>query len=264
MRKRNALAIEDRQEKILDLIKKNGKATIKELCNVFNMSIVTIRNDLIYMEQQGQVIRTHGGAIAVKEVSGSDEMIIPFDIREEENYGTKHQIGKAAADLVNDGEVIFIDGGTTASEMRHYLKDKKDITVVTPSIVVTYWLAVTSGISIYVLNGFFKRDSYSTAGVPAIDFMSQWNLSKAFFGAAGYTDKDGLSDLDFGFVEQKKVIVEKAHTVIGLVDSSKWGTISLGSFAAPGEIDIIITDGGVPGDEVERTRSLGIDVHVVN
>ena len=263
MRKRNAIAIEDRHERILELIRQNGRATIKELCEIFNMSIVTIRNDLIYLEEKGLVIRTHGAAVAVQEQSEPDSMVIPFDLREEKNFGTKHRIGKAAADLVNDGEVIFIDGGTTASEMRHYLKDKKDITVVTPSIVVTYWLAVTGSISIYVLNGFFKRDSYSTVGVPATDFMSQWNLSKAFFGAAGYTDKAGLSDLDIGYVEQKKVIVEKAHTVIGLVDSSKWGIISLGSFATPKDIDMIITDDGVSGDQAERTQNLGIDVQIV-
>ncbi|MBF9016680.1 MULTISPECIES: DeoR/GlpR family DNA-binding transcription regulator [unclassified Oceanispirochaeta] len=261
MKKRNGVAIEKRQENILGIIRKNGKASVKDLCDTFEVSVVTVRNDLILLEDKGLIIRTHGGAIAVKE--NEEGLVLPFDIREEKHFENKQRIGKAAADLVNDGEVIFIDGGTTASEMRHYLVDKKDITIITPSIVVTYWLAVTSNLKIYVLNGFFERDSYSTVGVPSMDFMSQWNLSKAFFGAAGFTLNEGLSDLEIGFVEQKKIIAEKAHTNIGLVDSSKWGILSLGSFVAPGDIDMLITDTDTPADEIQKARDLGIVVESV-
>ncbi|MBI9106101.1 MAG: DeoR/GlpR transcriptional regulator [Spirochaetales bacterium] len=261
MRKRNAVAIEDRQDKILEIIRKEGRASVKELCDTFDMSIVTIRNDLTLLEDEGLVIRTHGGAIAVKEKE--EGMILPFDIREERNYAAKQAIGRAAAELVNDGEVIFIDGGTTASEMRHYLADKKDVTIITPSIVVTYWLAVTGNLNIYVLNGFFKRDSYSTTGAPSLDFMSKWNLSKAFFGAAGFTPKAGLSDLDAGFVEQKKIIADKAHMNIGLVDSSKWGILSLGSFADPENIDMLITDDKTSIENIEKARDIGIEVRTV-
>ena len=262
MRKRNAAVIEDRQEKILEIVRREGRASVKKLCEIFDMSIVTIRNDLTLLEEKGLVIRTHGGAIAVQEKE--EGMLLPFDVREERNFTAKQAIGRAAAELVNDGEVIFIDGGTTASEMRHYLTDKKDVTIITPSIVVTYWLAVTSSLNIYVLNGFFKRDSYSTVGIPSLDFMDQWNLSKAFFGAAGFTAKAGLSDLDAGFVEQKKIIAEKAHMNIGLVDSSKWGIISLSSFAPPDNIDLLITDTETPEASIEDARNLGIDVRTVS
>jgi DeoR/GlpR family transcriptional regulator of sugar metabolism len=262
MRKRNAVAIESRQEKILEIIRNDGRVSVKELCDTFDMSIVTIRNDLSLLEDKGLVIRTHGGAIAVKEQE--EGMTLPFDIREERNFTAKQAIGKAAAELINDGEVVFIDGGTTASEMRHYLVGKKDVTIITPSIVVTYWLAVTSNLNIYVLNGFFKRDSYSTVGIPSLDFMSKWNLSKAFFGAAGFTPESGLSDLDAGFVEQKKIIAEKAHMNIGLVDSSKWGILSLGSFAAPDNINMLITDDSTPIESIEKTRNIGIEVRQVS
>jgi len=261
MRKRNAIAIVDRQEKILEIIRQNGKTTIKDLCNMFGMSIVTIRNDLSFLEGEGLILRIHGGAIAVQE---KDEgLILPFDVREERNLEAKQKIAEAAAEMVDDGEVIFIDGGTTASEMRHYLAGKKDITIITPSIVMTYWLAVTSDLSIYVLNGYFKRDSYSTLGAPALDLMPNWNLSKAFFGAAGFTIPEGLSDLHSGYVEQKRIIVEKAKKRIGLVDSSKWGILSLGSFAAPDEIDILITDKNAPAESIDNARQAGIDIKIV-
>ncbi len=262
MRKRNAVAIGDRQKKILEIIRQKGKTTVKELCDIFGMSIVTIRNDLAFLEEEELILRIHGGAIAVQEKA--EGLILPFNVREERNFEAKHKIAKAAAELVNDGEVIFVDGGTTASEMRHYLVDKKDVTIITPSIVMTYWLAVTSNLSIYVLNGFFKRDSYSTVGTPALDLMPQWNLSKAFFGAAGFTIAEGLSDLHTGYVEQKRIIVQKAKTRIGLVDSSKWGILSLGSFASPQEIDILITDSNAPAEEVQDAKEKNIDVRIVD
>ncbi len=260
MRKRNVVAIEDRQEKILEIIRKEERTSVKELCDIFEMSIVTIRNDLTLLEEKGLIIRTHGGAIAVSKKE--EGLVLPFDVREEKNYRSKQKIGKAAAEMVNDGEVIFIDGGTTASEMRHYLADKKDVTIITPSIVVTYWLAVTGNLNIYVLNGFFKRNSYSTVGVPSLDFMSGWNLSKAFFGAAGFTPDSGLSDLDAGFVEQKRIIANKAHMNIGLIDSSKWGILSLGSFVNPDQLDLIITDSSIAEKDVEAARQKDIEVKI--
>ena len=248
MGKRNALKIEDRQTRIALLIKEKQKVTVSELCEKFNMSIVTIRNDLTLLEEKGAIIRTHGGAISVRE---QDELAtLPFEVREEKNFAAKQAIGKAAAKLINNGEVIFIDGGTTASEMRLYMKDHKDVTVVTPSIAVTYWLAVTGTLDIYVLNGLFKRESYSTTGIPSMDFMSKWNLSKAFFGAAGFTLNEGLSDLHPDFVNQKKIIAEKAITKIGLIDSSK--------------IDIIITDENAPPEDVKKAIEAGIDVMIVS
>ena len=262
MAKRNAVTIENRLEKMTDIIRKRERISVQELCDIFSMSVVTIRNDLIYLESKGAIIRTHGGAIAAKDTNES--FLVPFDIREEKNFKAKQNIGRAATDLVNSGEVIFIDGGTTASEMRLYLKDKKDVTIITPSITVTYWLAVTTDLKIYVLNGLFRRDSYSTIGIPELDFMSQWNLSKAFFGAAGFTVNEGLSDLDYGFVEQKRVIGQKARTKIGLIDSAKWGIISLGSFIAAKDLDIIITDEKAPKEEVKKAVDLGIDVQIVS
>ena len=262
MGKRNAVIIENRLEKMADLIQSKEKITVQELCGIFGMSVVTIRNDLMLLENKGLIIRTHGGAISVKDPN--EPTAIPFDLREEKNFEAKQAICKAAVELVNTGEVIFIDGGTTASEMRLYLKDKKDVTIITPSIAITYWLAVTTDLKIYVLNGLFNRDSYATTGVPALDFMSHWNLSKAFLGAAGFTTEEGLSDLDYGFVEQKRIISQKARTKIGLIDSTKWGIISLGSFVDSKDLDIIITDENAPKEEVQKARDIGIDVKIVS
>lgn len=262
MGKRNLAAIQERHKQITQMIKDRGEVSVKQLCDTFGMSGVTIRNDLALLEDNGSIIRTHGGAIAVKD--NEFEMMLPFDAREEKNFSAKRAIGKAAADMVDDGEVVFIDGGTTASEMRHYLKGKKEVTIITPSIVLTYWLAATTNLRIYILNGFLNRDSYSATGIPYLEFASQWNLSKAFLGATGFTVEEGFSDPHIGFVEQKKIIIQKARKKIALVDSSKWGTVSFSTFAQADEIDLIITDGKLSENNLKHTQNSGIDIKLVD
>ena len=208
-----------RYEEIVRMVQNRGEVSVKELCETFDLSVVTIRSDLNELEKQGKIIRTHGGALAVEERLPAQ----PFMARRKINAEKKKRIGKAAANLVQMAELIFIDGGTTAVEMVQFLTDKDKVTVITPSVEVAYWLGVSSKINIYILNGFFRRDSLSTIGVPNLDILDEMNISKAFVGAAGITPEYGLTDLHMGFVEQKKVICEKARSIIGLVDYSKFG-----------------------------------------
>ncbi|TFG64043.1 MAG: DeoR/GlpR transcriptional regulator [Spirochaetales bacterium] len=248
--------IEERHEQILDLIDTKGRVTVKELKDKFGMSLVTLRSDLKELEFQGKIRRTHGGAMAVEDKPFAP----PFSIRKSINQSQKQAIGKAAAELVNNREVIFIDGGTTAAEMRLFLSDKQNITVISPSIEVAYWLCVTTSVTIYMLNGFLLRESLGVIGEPAMETIDHWNISKAFCGAAGLTEDAGLTDNHVGFIEQKRIITKKAHKVVGLVDSSKWGVVSLGTFANISEIDTIITDRSAPRDMINCLKKHDIEV----
>ena len=147
--------------------------------------------------------------------------------------------------------------------MPPYLSTKKDLTVITPSIDVAYWLIINTPFNVYMLNGFINRKSHSTIGEPYEAFMSEWNIAKAFCGAAGFTLVEGLTDNHIGFVEQKKVIAKKARAVIGLIDSSKLGKVSLGTFARIEEIDIIITDSGIQKEMKLMMEVAGILVILV-
>ncbi len=236
--------IEERHAAILKLVREHGRVTVANLCERYAVSVATIRADLVELEKFGKIQRTHGGAIPT--VKGGPP--VPFGTRRK-LYGTeKRAISKAAAALVKDGEVIFIDGGTTAPEMAHFLGDRKNITVITPSVEVASWLHSASLVNVYLLNGFLNRDSLSVIGVPSEDFLRQMNISKAYCGAAGFTIRDGLTDVDMGFIEQKRVIIKHARQVIGLLDHTKIGVASLASFASIDEIDTIITDRRLPDE----------------
>ncbi len=248
--------IEERQAVILKLVKEHGRVTVKELCDRFSVSVATVRTDLAELEGIGKLRRTHGGALAATR----DAQPIPFGTRRMFYGAEKKGIGKAAAALVKEGEVIFIDGGTTAPEMRRFLADKQNVTVITPSIEVAYTLGSAGSLSVYLLNGFLNRDSLSTIGVPGEDMLLQMNISKAFCGAAGFTLQDGLTDIHMGFVEQKRAICSHARMVIGLVDHSKIGVTSLASFAKLEDVDTIVTDRALPPEMASALEERGIPV----
>lgn len=251
--------IEERHQHILELLREYGRITVKDLCNQFKVSNVTIRNDLNDLERQGLLIRTHGGAMA-RENNSSE---LPFSVRMKKHSEEKQRMAKAAAGLINHGEAIFIDGGTTASVIRHYLTDKKDLTIITPSIEVISHLADHDALKIFVMGGFFKQESLSTIGASSANVIDNWNISKAFHGAYGFTVEHGLTDIDPGFIEQKRYIASKARINIGMIDSSKWGKVSLDTFLETKDIDIIITDKNIPKNMEKELKASNIDLIAV-
>jgi DeoR/GlpR family transcriptional regulator of sugar metabolism len=251
--------IEERQQHILNLLKEYGRITVKELCREFKVSNVTIRNDLNELEKKGMLLRTHGGAISSYETGGEQ----PFFVRMHKHPDEKQRMAKAAADLIRDGEAIFIDGGTTASVMKLYLFDKKDLTIVTSSIEVVSHLASHDSIEIFMMGGFFKRESLSTLGASSANVIENWNITKAFYGAYGFSIEHGLTDVHPGLIEQKHYIANKAVTNIGLLDSSKWGKVSRDTFLPADKIDIIITDNDAPKDMIAAMKDRGIEYILV-
>ena len=243
---------------VMKLINENGRVTVRDLCQRFSISVATARSDLDQLGRLGRIKRTHGGALA----ANHDEQPLPFSTRQNYYGSEKKAIGKAAVRLVKDGEVIFIDGGTTAAQMRLFLAEKQNLTIITPSIEIAYWLATTPLINVYLLNGFLNRDSLSSVGAPSEGSIARMNISIAFCGAAGFTLQDGLTDLDVGFVEQKRVICRQARKVVGLVDHSKVGVTSLASVAALEDIDTIVTDRQLPKDMLPALEERRIQVIV--
>ncbi len=238
---------EERHKKIFDLIKEEGRITVKELSSIFNISGVTIRNDLKVLSDNGYILRTHGGAI-YSEQNGTE---LPINIRKNKQKDCKVNIGKKAASLVTDGEVIFIDASTTACEMVPFLEGKNEVTVITNSLDVAYRLALSTNLNIIILGGTIRRKSLSVVGGEIENIFPDVNISKAFFGAWGISIKEGLTDVNPKEIKIKKNVVFRSKTIIGLIDSSKWGKVSFGTFVQTEQLDIIITDEKAP-EEIEK------------
>src|SRR6266566_5730739 len=251
----------ERRKEIVGMLEKEQRVTVPELSQHFAVSEVTIRKDLAWLEAQGLVRRTHGGAILT--AAGSPPSEMSLDVRERLQFEEKARIGQAAASYVQDGETIALDASTTALAMVPFLSSKRDLTVVTNGVRTGLELLQAPTLSVLLLGGMLRRESYSVVGMWGKSVLQQVNISKAFVGARGLTLRAGLTDVNAEEVELKRAMVEAAKEVIAVLDSSKWDQVTLATFCPLQRLTRIITDKGAPAQMVKQVRELGIEVLLV-
>ncbi|TFG62590.1 MAG: DeoR/GlpR transcriptional regulator [Spirochaetales bacterium] len=248
--------LEERQARIFKLINEYKRITVQELSKHFKISAVTIRNDLNALEKAGKIIRTHGVAIATDESLAESLMGGKLS----KSADINRTLGRVSAELVEDGEVIFIDGGNACTAIYPYLTAKNDLAVITPSLESGYWLAKTSSTNVYLLGGSVRRDSLTTVRDMPDPVIDSWHISKAFVSAYGFTPADGLMDVSLSPMDQRISIIKRARQRIALIDSSKWGRISMITVLPTAEIHMIITDRNAPSDMVKSLEDMGIEI----
>ena len=256
MKVSNNIYAAERQIQILKILEKKGRATVSELSKLFNTSGVTIRFDLNKLSSEGQIKRTHGGAIYIGEKQKSE---LPFDMRKKRQQDAKTSIGKAAAELIEDGDIVFIGGSTTAVSMIPYLQNKQGVTIITNSLEIAYKLAHLTHLDIITIGGKIKRETLSLVGYSFENIIQEINIGKVFLSGAGFTIEDGLTDINHEEIVMRRKILEKTKKIIALVDSTKWGKVSLVTFVETNKINTIITDSGAPEDIVSRLNKLGVN-----
>ena len=244
---------EERLNSILEMISTSGRTTVSDLSDAFNISQVTIRKDLKQLEQEGKIIRTHGGAILSEEIGSH----VVFDKRKVKNREKKILIGEKAASLVSSGDVIFIDASTTTVEMCPYLLDIHSLTVVTNSIEIAYNLGNAPACNVVILGGGIKKETLSVIDDEIETTFSRWHFDMAFFGGWSFSIQDGMTDIPGILIQQKKIIASKSRLRVGLVDSSKVGRGSLDTFISSEELDILVTNSDVDKDFIEGVKSTG-------
>ena len=183
----------ERQEHIARMVEEHGRVRVSDLSEWFGVSTVTIRKDLLALEGDGRLIRAHGGAIA-REGRRPESS---FDVRERLNRAAKDQIGRAAAEMVSDGESIAFDASTTALAVARHLKSRGgwiNLTVITNGLRIAGELAGYPGITVVMPGGFVRWEALSVVGQIGNGLFEQVNVQKAFLGAAGFTLESGLSD----------------------------------------------------------------------
>jgi DeoR/GlpR family transcriptional regulator of sugar metabolism len=256
-----ALFTPERRQQIMRLLEKEQRVTVPELSQQFAVSEVTIRKDLAWLEAQGLAMRTHGGAIATTTGPPLSEMSL--DVRERQQRAEKERIGEAAASYIHDGETIALDASTTALAMAPFLGSKRDLTVVTNGVRTAMELLAFPTLSVLLLGGMLRRESYSVVGVWGKSVLEQVHISKAFVGARGLTLRAGLTDVNAEEIELKRAMVEAANEVIALIDSTKWNQVTLATFCPLERLKLIITDTQAPAQLVKQVRKLGVEVLLV-
>jgi DeoR family ulaG and ulaABCDEF operon transcriptional repressor len=245
----------EREKLILEAIGPTGFVTYRDLEDILSASPATIRRDLSRLEEQGQIVRVHGGAKCADDASAPPARLsgTPFTQSITQNLDAKRAIGKLAASLCEPGEGIMIDGGTTTLQMCPYLSGL-DCQVLTNSLHIVNALLPQLGTRILVPSGALFREQNIILAPSGEDSMPRFHAPKLFMGAAAVGPK-GVMQQDVILVAAERRLIDRADEVILLVDSSKFVSSSGAIVCRIEEVDVLITDSGIPEDvEASITR----------
>ena len=256
---RGPVFAEERQQFIARIVEEHGRARVADLASRFEVSSVTIRKDLAVLEQQGRLVRTHGGAVA----AGRAFAERAFDARERLQRDEKDAIGREAAAMVVDGESIALDASTTALALARRLKARGEwlnLTVITNGLRIAEELAGHRGITVAMPAGFLRWEAVSLVGPLSEGLFDKVNVQKAFMGAAGFAIESGLSDATEEEAQIKRLMVGAASDVVAIVDHTKWGRSAFATFCPTADISTVVTDRQAPQAQVDELERLGVSV----
>lgn len=246
----------DRRDKILQRIQSKGSVRVDELSEEFDVSTVTIRNDLDFFEEKGLIHRTYGGALLLNNIYKDPSI----EEKRKINIEEKRRIAKYAGEMIKDGESIILDSGSTTREIATQLKGQTNITLMTNSINIALELAAEDELEIMLTGGVLREKSYSLVGPEAEHAMQNYFFDKLFLGVDGMDIDHGLTTSNPLEAKLNKVMVQRSNTVIAVTDSSKFGRHSFSFICDLTPIDMIITDEKIDEEYETKFRKRNINV----
>jgi DeoR family transcriptional regulator of aga operon len=259
--KQPKLLIEERRRRILDMVNSQERVTVSDLVEAFGISAVTIRGDLDSLDEQGGLVRSHGGA--VKRLNPLQDY--PIQVKEILHHGAKVRIAQAAAQLIYSGQKIILDSGTTTAEIARQIKHSKlaSLTVITNALNVAMELANLPFVTVIMLGGMLRQMSYSLVGPHAEQILSDLNADHVFLGVDGLDPELGLSTPDVFEAKLNALMIRVSRQVTVVADSSKLGQRSLSVISRVENVHRVISDTKAPPDVVGALRAHGVEVLLV-
>ena len=249
--------MDERRDKIVDLVNAEGSLGFAQLKRAFpEVSEMTLRTDLKALDEARRIVRVHGGAKSISFTVGSDDL---FARRMQRNPAAKHLIAQKAARLVVPGTVIFIDSGSTTTALAAALPDVR-LLVFTNSITVVNELARFENISTMLVGGQVNRDSMCTSGGTAIEAVSALSFDRLFLGVTGYERGRGFT---CGLDDQavlKRTLIARSDETVALMDSGKEGRHSTFPICTLGQVDTIVSDGGLSAEFLADCAAAQVEV----
>jgi DeoR/GlpR family transcriptional regulator of sugar metabolism len=244
-----------RRQKILELLTEDGIAKVSSLSKIFKISEVTIRQDLAKLEDDGLIVREHGGAF----LKSLPDQVQSYSFQHMENMDKKALIGKKASELINDGEAVILDSGSTTTQIAQNLTEHKNLTVITNAINIPFIIGGQPGITMLLTSGEFKAPTLSLTGEKAADFFENVHVDKLFLATAGITLRAGLTYPSLSDLPVKRAMIEAATTVYLVADSTKLGKQSLASLGALSLVHYLITDRDISAEYKDEFSKHGIE-----
>ncbi len=245
-----------RYERIQEYLAIHKVARIADLSRLLDASEATIRRDLEWLESQGILERTHGGAILSQRLLTEPAYLLRAQKFPEE----KRRIGALAASLIEDGDIVFINSGTTATQVLRHIRSNANITVITNNLIGVIERGEV-GFEILLTGGAYQPKSNSVAGRFAIDNLSQVYADKTFIGVDGISIKYGCTVPTNAEAEIVKLMIERTHgPLIVVADHSKWGVVSNFEVASVDQIDQLVTDEEFDSDAREELAAHKVEI----
>jgi len=247
----------ERRQLILAELGSAGAVRVDEISRSFDVSEMTVRRDLDALEAEGLLERTHGGAIALKAVTGERR----YRDKDEENREAKEAIGRRAAEMVGGGETVLINSGSTTRYVIRYLAHRKDLRIITNNVAAVAELPEDCEAEILLLGGRFRNASGCVVGDWAVRLLEDLAPSRAILGADGISLKEGVSSPIPEEAALTRLMIERTRgPVIIVADAAKIGKICGFRIVDLPEISELVTDGGADSHWVEDFAGTGVQV----
>lgn len=253
--KREMLANE-RRVKILEFIQEDGSARVRTLSEMFAVTEPTVRQDLEKLEQEGHVIREHGGAY-LKTIS---QQVSSLTLQHTEHLDKKRKIALKALNYISDGNSLILDSGSTVTELAAVLNTKSNLTVFTNALNIALLIGSNPSFHLMVTGGEFKPPTLSLTGESAATLLESAYVDKLFLAAGGISQNLDLTFPSFNDLPVKRAMIKSAQETYLLVDSSKFGKASIASLGTLAQVDYVITDSGLSEEFYQRIIKLGVKI----
>jgi len=250
---------EERRRAIIEMLQEDGRVLVKELAKRFRTSMITIRKDLEFLHQDGQLERTHGGALPLKTGALRDSSIHE---KESQHRQEKVRIAAAAAQMIGKGQVIILDSGTTTTAIARACRSMQNLTVVTNATNIAAELA-DSSLEVILTGGTLRRNSFSLVGPLAEESLRKLSADLLFLAVDGFDVRYGLTTPNLLEARVNRAMAEAARRTIVVCDSSKFGRRSMSLILPTSAVHETITDKGIPKHDLAALRRADVEVTMV-
>ena len=253
------MLIEERRQHILSIIEKNGRVLVEELSDSLNLSKITIRKDLDYLESRNLLLRTHGGALP----KHTGTLVDPsFEEKTQLHHEEKLRIAAEAVKLVEEDQCIILDSGSTTIEIARALKRFHRLTIITNALNIATEL-VNTDFEVIILGGSLRKKSFSVVGPLSEDMLREFHADLLFLAVDGIDPKVGLTTPNMQESRVNRAMINAADKVVAVCDSTKFERTSHSLIAGLEAVHQVITDKGLPAEVGDAIRALGVELILV-
>jgi DeoR/GlpR family transcriptional regulator of sugar metabolism len=254
------MKIKNRQDKLVEIIRRRGKASVEELADLLDASRETIRRDLTQLSGAGKILKVHGGATLPRAFGEG-----PFLQRLSENVEAKMKIAQAAGKLFNAGETLFIDTGSTVLFFAEELAKVAGLTVVTNSTEIARTIAkVSNGTRVFLLGGEFTTDNSQTVGTMVADQIRLFRAHHAVLTIGAMDERSGVMDFNIEEAQVARAMIAQSESLTVLVDQSKFNTLASFEVCQLASIDRLVCDVAPPREIAKMLVTSGCEIIVAD